>query len=429
MNRIAMKTISYLPDHPFMFGFGEQEPITKERTYDDFQMTATVLEVGGETVVWVGLDISGVSTGMRDVFAGEIGKVIDVKDENFYLSGTHTHSGPNFQKGDLFGKRGRGTTREDMDEICFTTAKKAAELVKECMGKREPFTAEIKVTAIDGCYSNRNRLDGPCDKNVTLIRFKNAETGKAIGMWFNMACHSTMIYPRNLKMSTDIVGGVNKRLAAHYGVPVLSTAGCQGDTSTRLTRQRLGYPDTEEHDLADLDRIVSGIVDQTLAKAEDFEPVVIDRFQVTQYEVGFHYTIDPAITEKKIANLEAEIAAETNADQARIKSSALRAMNSQRGQSDFKGVLKCRALNLGEVKFGVFPGELVASLGLQVVRHQSHDHRLVACYTNDMGCGYLVERAEYGKNFESLSSIIPIGTPEVVTSMMVKELDQFDLLK
>ena len=32
---------------------------------------------------------------------------------------------------------------------------------------------------------------------------------------------SAMIYPRNLKMSTDIVGNVNKRLAAHYGIPVL----------------------------------------------------------------------------------------------------------------------------------------------------------------------------------------------------------------
>ena len=425
MNRIAMKTISYLPDHPFKFGFVEQEDITKERTYDDFQMTATVMDFSGENVVWVGLDIGGISTAIYDVFAEEIGKVIDVKPTNLYISGTHTHSGPNFSKNRTWGEE----SRADMDEICFTTAKKAAEMVKECMGRLEPFTAEIKVTGIEGCYSNRNSLDGPCDKNVTLIRFKNAETGKPIGMWFNMACHSTMIYPRNLKMSTDIVGNVNKRLAAHYGIPVLSTAGCQGDTSTRLTRQRLGYPDTEEHDLADLDRIVSGIVDQVLAQPEDFEPINIDRFQVTCYEVGFHYTLDPEVTERKIANLEAEIAAETNADQARIKTSALRGVKSRRGQSDFKGVLKCRAINMGEVKIGVFPGELVASLGLQVVRHESHDHRLVACYTNDRGCGYLVEVAEYGKNFESLSSIVPVGTPEVITTMMVKELDQFDLLK
>ena len=79
MKRVAMKTISYLPDHPFMFGFGEQEPITRERTYDDFQMTATVFDFDGEPAVWVGLDISGVTTGMWEVFAEEIGKVANVR--------------------------------------------------------------------------------------------------------------------------------------------------------------------------------------------------------------------------------------------------------------------------------------------------------------------------------------------------------------
>ena len=121
MNRIAMKTISYLPDHPFKFGFVEQEDITKERTYDDFQMTATVMDFSGENVVWVGLDIGGISTAIYDVFAEEIGKVIDVKPTNLYISGTHTHSGPNFSKNRTWGEE----SRADMDEICFTTAKKS----------------------------------------------------------------------------------------------------------------------------------------------------------------------------------------------------------------------------------------------------------------------------------------------------------------
>ena len=133
MNRIAMKTISYLPDHPFKFGFVEQEDITKERTYDDYQMTATVMDFSGENVVWVGLDIGGISTAIYDVFAEEIGKVIDVKPTNLYISGTHTHSGPNFSKNRTWGEE----SRADMDEICFTTAKKAAEMVKECMGRLE----------------------------------------------------------------------------------------------------------------------------------------------------------------------------------------------------------------------------------------------------------------------------------------------------
>jgi hypothetical protein len=430
MNRVAMKSVSYLPDFQF-YRSKEHQPFLSDKNDiyegDDFKLTETLFDFDGALVCWIGMDMAGCSDYFYEMMREGVNKVADTPfdTDHFYVNGTHTHSGPAFSKSGKSGP-GSGESKEDLDDLAYYCASLAGKLYKELIDELKPFTAEIKVVNIQGAYSNRNSLDGPCDKAAVLLKFINSENGSTIGMWFSMNCHSTMIFPHNEHLSSDLVGMVYKNVAAHYGVPVQPNCGSQGDTSTRLTRHRTGNP---EDDVRELHRIVKEVTDQVLATDDGFEPIRLDRFEVKNYCVAFDYKLDPRITDKRIENIKKELETETNRDQIRLKNDALRALQGQVGRTDFHGELHCKAINMGELKWAVIPGELVASLGLRIVKHEPHDHRMVVCYINSRGCGYLVEKEEYGKNFESLSSIIPVGIPEVIADMAAKELDQFALLE
>lgn len=430
MRRVAMKTVSYLPDEQFRFKRGGRyEWIKKEDIMenDDFQMTMTVFDFDGEYTCWIGMDMGRCDKGFFEVMEEEIAKVTDrLAPDHLYINGTHTHSGPVFSRYDDMGPE--NNSKEGMDRLAYLCGEKAAALYLELEQQLQPFEAQIRTVQIEGCYSNRNSLDGPCDKNAVLIRYVHGKTGETIGLWFSMNCHSTIMFPKNDHLCSDLVGYVTKNLSQYYHAPVMPNCGAQGDTSTRLTRKLTGAPG---ENLSELKRISGDVTAQLLKEAEAFEPIVIDRFRTKPFSVSFAYEINPDVLNKTIARVEQELAEATEkADREliRVRKTELNALNQKKnGPTSYQGTIRCRAINMGELKWAAFSGELVASLGLQIVRHEPHDHRMVVCYINDRGCGYLVEKSEYGRNFESIASIIPVGIPEVLTDMAIRELDQFDM--
>lgn len=430
MGRIAMKTVSYLPDEEFRFKRNRQyEWIRKEDIVeeDDFQMTMTLFEFGGEYTCWIGMDMGRCDKGFFEVMQEEIGKVTDrLAPGHLYINGTHTHSGPVFAKYEDMGPESH--TKEGMGHLAYLCGERAAKLYLELEQQLQPFEAQIRTVQIDGCYSNRNSLDGPCDKNAVLIRYIHADTKETIGLWFSMNCHSTIMFPKNEHLCSDLVGHVTKNIARYYQAPVMPNCGAQGDTSTRLTRKLTGVPG---ENLSELKRISGDVTAQVLKDAEAFEPIVVDRFRSKQFSVSFAYEINPAVLDKTIARVKQELKEATEAadrETIRVRKTELNALDQKKhGPTSYQATIQCSAINMGELKWAAISGELVASLGLKIVRHEPHDHRMVVCYINDRACGYLVEREEYGRNFESIASIIPVGVPEVLTDMAIRELDQFDL--
>ena len=130
---------------------------------------------------------------------------------------------------------------------------------------------------------------------------------------------------------------------------------------------------------------------------------------------------------KRLETLEVQIQEETNPQQLRLLVQSKGSLLQRIEGPDFHAhdTLLGRAYNFGELKIAAFPGELVASLGLQIIHNEPHRHDLVMGYTQD-GKGYLVEIAEYGKNFESINSKIPVGLPEVLTEMLRKKIEEFN---
>ena len=430
MARIAIKTVSYLPDEPFRFKRRDDYIMATKKDImpdDDFQMTMTLMEFNNEYTCWIGMDMARCDKGFYEVMWEAMShKTNKIKKDHFFVNGTHTHSGPVFTKYKEMGPE--SYFKESMSDLAYHCGDVAVKLYEDLEDQLREFTSEIKTINIEGCYSNRNSLNGPCDKNATLIRFKNKGNHEPIGMWFSMNCHSTVTFPENKYVNSDLVGHIWKNVASFYHVPVMAFCGAQGDTSTRLTRNLDG---TENAEIKALQRLVENVTNQIVSNKKEYEPITIDRFEVSHFAIGFNYSLDSNVIEEniKIAENDLNIAKETNdSELIRARKTSINALKAKLNlEKEVNRTIECEAFNLGELKFAAISGELVASLGLKIVRHKRHDHRMVVCYINDRGCGYLVEKEEYGKSFESLSSVVPIGIPEVITDMAISELDKFDL--
>ncbi len=423
MNRAAMKTAVWLDGAVHeAFGWKDKEfrIQSEDDLYDDLTVTGTLLELNGKYVYWLGIECIIVPSLLRDCLYDRLSRMTDRLDyDALILNSTHTHSGPGFLKKDAGSFHDAKPDQLYMGLINHLTdvmCNMFAELEKEL----QPFVSEIAVVPVEGCYGNRNDLSLPADKDVNLISFRT-EDGKRIGMWMELTTHSTIIFPKNTKISGDLVGNVRSAVSEYYQCPVMPFVGCAGDSSTRLTRERSDDPAL---DYSELIRLVNEISSQIYAKAS-FEPLVIDRFETAQMELGYSYRKDPEAIRRRLEKLEQEIREEKDPRQNKIRLDSRWALERKlKGEMEVSGKLTGRAYNFGELKFGVFPGELVASLGMQIISHQPHDHHLVLGYTADY-IGYLVEREEYGRNFESLTSDIPVGMPEVLTEMIRQKLAEY----
>ena len=420
--RAAMKTIIYLDEtcrETFGWNWKDSLPLTKDDFYDYFTMTGTLFDFDGKYVYWIGMDNGNVPDVFRRNLYSKLSALTDKLDQDaLIINGTHTHSGPRMTRTRVSM---HGASEEDcyMDFIEANTDK-AVQMFKELEGQLQEFTSQIAVVPIEGCYGNRNNLDLPADKDVNLIAL-TALNGERIGILMELTTHSTIIFPKNPKMTTDLVGNVRTKVSELYDCPVLPFVGCAGDSSTRLTRQRSKDPALDHSELLRLrDEITAQIKEKAV-----FEDVVIDRFEAESVELSYSYTLNPETMKKRLVKLEEQIAAEKNPQQLRLLLQSKESLEKRiLGPFDAQDTLIGRAYNFGEIKIGVFPGELVASLGLQIISHQPHEHHLVMGYTPD-GVGYLVEIGEYGKNFESINSKIPVGLPEVLTWMIKSKVEEF----
>lgn len=421
--RISLKSKSYVPDFPIPFMQGGKVTFGTE-VYDDLMMSATLIEYEGSYYYWLTLDIGIIRSIMVDlIYEGICNYTSKLEKDHLFISATHTHSGP-IQTTDparASHEPGFVETRETVcAEFLDHLGKVAGELFVDCEGTLCKFHSDIMVTQIEGCYSNRNGLDQPCDKSFTLIRFFDDVENTLVGIWMNMSCHSTIIHPRNEKMSSDLVGGIAKRLAKHYGVYPQPSCGCQGDTSTRLTRNNKTA--NAQEDLIELDHIITSVVDQVLTN-EQFEPIVIDRFDVQKIELGYDYYIDPEETEKRLCDILTRKAKEPDRHTKFLYDGNIKILKHRLGANRYFGKIEGWAIHLGELKIAGISGELVNSLGLRLIKHEAHDHRIILGYINDE-VGYLVEDTE--NNFESIARIIPIGMPTVFVGLLLERFEKYD---
>lgn len=349
---------SLLPDvfgrHAHAFWF---KPSQGER--DALAARALVLQVGGRRVAWVALDLLAVDR----AFTADVERRLQaagVSPATLVLSASHTHSGPGaYVDSALLGwlalDRLDGAVRGALLDAVVAA-------VRQADGARR--LARVASASVATPRLTTSRLGQALDSELLVLRVTSAG-GAPVALVWNYAIHGTMLGPRNLRLSGDVMGEASRRLEQVLGAPVLFVNGAVGDVSpARHGEREMTALGTELADLA--------------------------RAGWTQAEPIGRPTL-------AVAALSAALPPPRVSAHNCLGGWAPRAITLPLG-SALPRETTLTAVALGNVGWVTFPGELQTSLGRGIKNAGGAPlrHVLVAGVTNDY-LGYFVAAADYDR--------------------------------
>jgi neutral ceramidase len=196
------------------------KPSTGRR--DALAARALVLERNGRRLTWLTLDVVGVDGATMSAIAARLGGGAGT----LLVSASHTHSGPggyvdSVLAGMLVMDRFDPAVREAIVAA-------AAGAVHAAESARAP--AQLAFATIEGPRIIRSRLGKPLDHELAVLAVRRP-AGSTVAVVWNFGIHSTMLGPRNLELSGDVVGVASQLVEKQLGAPALFVAGALGDVS------------------------------------------------------------------------------------------------------------------------------------------------------------------------------------------------------
>lgn len=196
------------------------KPSTGRR--DTLAARALVLERDGQRLTWLTLDLVGVDRATTAAVAARLGPGVGT----LLVSASHTHSGPGgYVDSTLAGMLMMDRFDPVVREAIVTAA---ATAVRAAESARAP--AQIAFARLDGPPIIRSRLGKPLDHELAVLAVRRP-AGDAVAVVWNFGIHGTMLGPRNLELSGDVVGVASQLVEKRLGAPALFVAGALGDVS------------------------------------------------------------------------------------------------------------------------------------------------------------------------------------------------------
>ena len=365
------------------------------------------LRIDGETFVWATLDLCRLEELISDYLRGVIGAKYSVPVEHIIISTIHTHSGPDVS----FEDEGEDRNRRKADYRFFMIRRVLA-AVDECFdrGFLEVSASMVRGT-IDGVYGNRNYRDKPSDKDVNMILFRNAN--HVVAGIFNITCHPTVLGIHNMKISSDLLGNVGKALDEKYNTTFITMQGACGDMGNRQYRRG--------NDEAELWRVRDEIMEQISRFNKDERPMELKPIQVKTSEYTVRHRYDVQNLKAQIEENEKKLEAASGEDERKLLWSGLRHMKRKLEAGGVDVTLRSVIFRLGDLDLVTIPGELFSTFGLQIKAAMSAPMRIVWGYAN-YSAGYIVEKQEYGKGYESMQTPFPQGEAELYIKRIIDDL-------
>jgi neutral ceramidase len=206
--------------HPHAFWF---EPSRGER--DPLAARALVLETPGRRLAWVTLDLLAVD---RAFVADAEQRLRDagVRPLTVIVSASHTHSGP----GAFVDSAVLGWLALDRLDTAVREALLGAVVtaVRQADTARRP--ARLATASVKAPRLVKSRLGQALDDELLVVKVTGARDEPVALVW-NYAIHGTVLGPRNLLLSGDVMGEASSRLERALGVPALFVNGAVGDVS------------------------------------------------------------------------------------------------------------------------------------------------------------------------------------------------------
>jgi len=193
---------------------------------DPLAARALVLESGGVRLVWITVDLIAVDREFTDAVTARLGT--GRATPAVVISASHTHSGPGaFVDSALLGFL--AVDRQDL-EVRRALVDGIVATVERAADRLAP--ARLGVGAVDAPPVTVGRLAPAPDPEMIVVKVVSS-TGTPIALVWNYAIHGTMLGPRNLALSGDVMGVASWALERELGVPALFVNGAEGDVSPR----------------------------------------------------------------------------------------------------------------------------------------------------------------------------------------------------
>ena len=364
---------------------------------DEQFASVLVLDVDSVKAIWISLDAIGTTKAFSDAARNRLSERFDIPVENINIGYTHSHSAPRI--GDERGRK----DNPGLDEYVSDKLLDAAE---RCF--KQGFT-EVRVFErnydASGYYSNRNGLDKVGDMGIKLLEFRSEE-GKTAGLILSFACHSTVVNFQNTRsINSDLAGYLSRGLEVRYGVYPLVMLGAAGDMSNRVTRQGNTYDE--------LIRVGEGLLARIDVITEENELDLHD-FTTDTYRFNRVFVTTKEERQAQIANIRKNIEEAKTDDQRRVFGDALKHALRDPDGCTFEMDVQGSVWRIGDLEIVTMPAELFSCLGLQIKAAMPVRCPVFWGYSN-FSVGYLYNREEAGKSFESAATNIPVGVPEEVT--------------
>lgn len=368
---------------------------------------ALTVRMDGEVFVWITLDLCRLEELISDYARTALAARYSIPKDHIIIATIHTHSGPDISFEDEGEERNRrkAVYREYMMQQLF-------QAVEECFDKGFLEVTPYRIQGtIEGVYGNRNYKNKPGDKDVSIVLFRS-ENHVVAGM-FHFTCHPTVLGIHNMKISSDLLGNMGKALDAKYQTTFITLQGACGDMGNRQYRQ--GNDETELWRVRDEMMRQIDVFAGTETKME-LKPRMV---KAVTYSVHQEYNLDAL--ELQIAEDQKKLDAAVTEDDKKLLWSGIRQLKRKLEQGGVDVALHSVICHLGDLDIVTIPGELFSTFGLQIKRELSAPMKLVWGYAN-YSAGYIVEKEEFGKGYESMSTPFPKGEAEQYAQHILDEL-------
>ncbi|PYV18356.1 MAG: hypothetical protein DMG21_05240 [Acidobacteria bacterium] len=204
-----------------MYGYMDR-PQRATGTLDPLEARVLVLEAGDEKLALITLDLG------RDFGPASMAKLEEAIRrstgiQHFFITASHTHSGPNILDEYPSGATPAWET-EALDKIARAAAEANAHLenVRLGVGRGRVYIGyNRRVVHADGTvtmlWTNPGRQPtAPLDPTVTVLRLDRAD-GSPLAVLINYACHPVIFGADHLEYSSDFVGVMRKTVEDGFG--------------------------------------------------------------------------------------------------------------------------------------------------------------------------------------------------------------------
>lgn len=376
-----------------MAGYGRKE--ASEGVLDSIQINTLLLEANKQIFVYSYLDAIMIEESFVRKIREQVSEKLSIPYHHINVGCTHTHSAPAFFK--LF-----------FEEMTVETAlqeealEKMIQSIETAYDQRQSCVLYHDELKIEGLYGNRNRIDGPSDKTFSVLELRN-EAGECFGACLNVAVHPTVLNGSNHMLSSDLLGWIRQRYEAQYHHPCLIFNGTAGDVSTRFYRD-----ENPNETLKNVSGKIIGHIADMYLKPLKTEPVFYDHFI---YTVHSDFANDPD-NRRFIDNPQGPMGK-------MMKERALKKADWQAFDLD----LEASMLVLGNLILISLPGDVVSAFGLKIRSCFPDQAVLISGYTNGY-VNYLVNEAEYGKYFETVTSRSPRHAADKFIDLVIERIKQ-----